>query len=404
MTFDRLLDVVYGGLAGRYVELHFWGYALLTFGLVQITMMAVTLYLHRDAAHRAVDLHPALRHFFRFWIWLTSGMVTREWVAVHRKHHAFADQPGDPHSPVLLGLKKILLEGAEVYRIAAYDPQVSAKYGRGTPDDWVENHVYARHRNLGITLLVITDLVVFGVPGIIILSVQLVAMPLMAAGVINGLGHAVGYRNFECDNAAVNLVPWGLVTGGEELHNNHHAFPSSARFSMRRGEFDIGWFWLRLLSAVGLAHVRKVAPRALEAAPRPSVDLDTVSTVITARMDVLRNYARSVTLPVLKAEVARSAGTLSLRVRKLLVRHPALLDERARSSLQQVLAASAALRTVHEFRERLALLWSGTINNNERLTAHLREWIGAAEASGVERLQEFARALKGYRLATPTTI
>ena len=388
------LDFLYG-----LVRLSFWGYVLVTFLLVQVTMMAVTLYLHRDAAHRAVDLHPVLRHIFRVWIWSTSGMITGEWVAVHRKHHAFSDVPGDPHSPVLLGLRKILLEGAEVYRASARDPEILAKYGRGTPDDWLERNVYARHRNLGIILLVVTDLVLFGVPGIIILSVQLVSMPLMAAGVINGLGHAVGYRNFECDNASRNLVPWGVVTGGEELHNNHHAFPSSARFSMRRGEFDIGWLWLRVFSALGLAQVRKVAPRALAAAPRPMVDLDTVRTVITGRMDVLRNYTRSVTLPVLKAEAAASAGRLSLRVKRLLVRHPALLDESGRARLQQLLAEHAALKTVTDFRDRLTVLWSGTIRNNERLTAYLREWIREAETSGIERLQEFARALKGYRLA-----
>ena len=388
------LDFLYG-----LVRLSFAGYVLVTFLLVQITMMAVTLYLHRDAAHRAVDLHPALRHFFRFWIWCTSGMITREWVAVHRKHHAFADVPGDPHSPVLLGLKKILLEGAEVYRDATRNPDTIAKYGRGTPDDWLERNVYARHRNAGITLLVLTDLVVFGVPGIIILAMQLISMPLFAAGVINGIGHAIGYRSFECDNAARNVLPWGVLTGGEELHNNHHAFPSSARFSMRRGEFDIGWLWLSIFAALGLARIRKVAPRALAAAPRAGVDLDTVRTVITARMDVLRNYARTVTLPVLKAEVARSAGTLSLRVKRLLVRNPTLLDAAARDRLQQLLAQNAALRTVHEFRDRLAVLWSGRIGNNERLTGYLREWIREAEASGVVRLQEFARALTGYRLS-----
>jgi stearoyl-CoA desaturase (delta-9 desaturase) len=251
--------------------------------------------------------------------------------------------------------------------------------------------------------MVVTDLLLFGVPGIIIIAVQIGAMPVMAAGVINGLGHAIGYRNFECDNAAVNLMPWGLLTGGEELHNNHHAFPSSARFSMRAGEFDIGWMWLTMFSAVGLAKVRKVAPRALIASPRPTVDLDTVRTVITARMDVLRNYARTVTLPVLKAEARRSAGALSLRVRKLLVRHPKLLDAESRARLQQVLEQSAALRTVHEFQERLAVLWSGTIGDNERLTGYLRDWVREAEASGIERLQEFARTLKAYRLAMPAT-
>jgi len=389
------LDFLYG-----LVRLSFWGYVLVTFLLVQVTMMAVTCYLHRDAAHRAVDLHPALRHFFRFWVWFTSGMLTGEWVAVHRKHHAFSDVEGDPHSPVLLGLRKILLEGAEVYRVSARDPEVFEKYGRGTPDDWLERNLYRRHRNLGIVLLVATDLVVFGVPGIIILSVQLLAMPLFAAGVINGLGHALGYRNFECDNAARNLVPWGVITGGEELHNNHHAFPSSARFSMRRGEFDIGWLWLTVFSALGLARIRKVAPRALPDEPRPVVDLDTVRTIITGRMDVIRNYTRSVMLPVLKAEVARSAGTLSLRVKRLLVRHPVMLDEAARARLQQLLAEHAALKTVTDFRDRLAVLWSGRIGNNERLTAHLREWIREAEASHIERLREFARALKGYRLVS----
>jgi len=380
-------------------HMSFWSYVLVGFLLVQVTMMAVTLYLHRDAAHRGVDLHPVLRHFFRFWIWATSGMITAEWVAVHRKHHAFSDVDGDPHSPVTMGLRKILLQGAEVYRDSARDPEIVAKYGRGTPDDWLERNVYARHRNLGIVMLVLTDLLIFGVPGIVLIAVQLVSMPLMAAGVINGLGHAVGYRNFECDNAARNLLPWGLITGGEELHNNHHAFPSSARFSMRRGEFDIGWLWLSIFSAVGLAKVRKVAPRVVMAELRPSIDLDTVRTLITARMDVLRNYARGVTLPVLKAEAAASAGRVTLKVKGLLVRHPQLLDAAARSRLQQVLAESSALKTVHEFRDRLAVLWSGTIGNNERLTAHLIQWAQEAEASGIERLQEFARTLRGYYLS-----
>jgi stearoyl-CoA desaturase (delta-9 desaturase) len=394
VTFDFLVEhVLYGVL-----DLNFWQYVLVAFVLVQITMMAVTLYLHRDQAHRAVDLHPALRHFFRFWIWFTSGMLTPEWVAVHRKHHAFSDVPGDPHSPVLFGIRRILLQGAEVYRESARDPGIVAKYGRGTPDDWLERNVYSKHRNLGIVLMIVTDLVLFGVPGIIILSVQLVAMPLMAAGVINGLGHWWGYRNYECDNAARNLVPWGLITGGEELHNNHHAFPSSARFSMRKWEFDIGWLWLRIFSALGLAKVRKVAPRPIVDAPRPHVDLETVRTIITTRMDVLRDYARHVTLPTLKAEAQASAGRLSLRVRRLLIRHPSLLDDAARERLQQVLAQSAALQTVHEFREKLAVLWSGRIGNNDRLTDYLREWIRDAEASGIERLQQFARQLRAYRL------
>ena len=392
------LDFLYG-----LANLGLWGNILAGFIMVQITMVAVTCYLHRDAAHRAVDLHPALRHFFRFWIWATSGMLTSEWVAVHRKHHAFSDQPGDPHSPVILGLKKILLEGAEVYREAARDPALVEKYGRGTPNDWVERHIYTRHRDVGIMVLIAFDLIVFGVPGITIMAVQLLAMPVFAAGVINGLGHARGYRNFECDNAAVNIVPWGILVGGEELHNNHHAFPSSARFSVRRWEVDIGWMWLKLFSLLGLARVRKVAPRLVEprapvAARRP-VDLETVRTIIAARMHVLRSYARQVTLPVLKSELRAGAGALNRRLKTALIRHPCMLDDGGRRRLQEALGSCASLRTVHEFRERLAVLWSGSIGSNERLIAHLGAWIREAEQSGIERLQQFAGRLRELKLA-----
>jgi stearoyl-CoA desaturase (delta-9 desaturase) len=389
------LDFLYGVFSG----LTFWWYVLIGFLLVQVSMMAVTLYLHRDATHRSVDLHPALRHFFRLWIWMTSGQLTREWVAVHRKHHAFSDQEGDPHSPVIYGLKKILLEGAEVYRVSARDPAVQEKYGRGTPDDWMERNVYSRHRNLGIVILVLTDIVLFGAPGIIILSAQLIAMPLFAAGGINGLGHATGYRNFECDNAARNMLPWGLLIGGEELHNNHHAFPTSAKFSAQPWEVDIGWGALRLLEKLGLARIRRVMPEAMpEMAPHRTVDLDMVKAVIATRMHILRDYAARVTLPVLKAEVQRSAGALSLRVRKLLVRHPQLLDSQAQARLQAVLVQHKHLHTVHEFRERLSQLWSGALGSNERLVTHLHDWIAQAEASGIESLQQFAARLRGYRL------
>ena len=399
------VDILYGVF-----NMPAWGYVLTSFLMIQVTMLAVTLYLHRDAAHRAVDLHPALRHFFRLWIWMTSGMITGEWVAVHRKHHAFSDQPQDPHSPVQQGLRKILLEGAEVYRVAARDPATFEKYGRGTPEDWLERHVYRAHRNLGITLFVVMELVLFGVPGIIMLAVQLAAMPVMAAGVINGLGHAVGYRNFECDNAARNLVPWGLLSGGEELHNNHHAFPSSARFSIRPWEFDIGWACLRVLSALHLAHVKKVAPAPLSALARPAaaaageaVDLETVSTIIATRMHVLRAYARLVTLPVLKAEAARSSSALGRYVARLLVRHPDLLDPSAKVRLQRLLAEHATLRTVQDFRDRLATLWSGSIGNNERLIAHLRIWVQEAERSGIVALEQFAARLAAVRAQSART-
>ncbi len=388
------LTFLYGVL-----NLDFWEYVLVTFIMVQTTVTAVTLYLHRDATHRSLDLHPVLRHFFRFWIWMSSGMLTKEWVAVHRKHHAFSDEPGDPHSPVVFGLRKVLLEGRELYTEEAAHPETLEKYGRGTPDDWIERNVYSRYWNVGIILMVVTDLVLFGVPGIIIIAIQMMAMPFFAAGVINGLGHHSGYRNFECEDAARNITPWGVLLGGEELHNNHHAFPASAKFSVQSWEFDIGWFFIRVLDFLGLAKVIRTVPEPARVEPR-RVDLDTLRAVIINRMHVLREYSRKVTLPVLRAERARARSESRLKrgVRKLLVRHPRLLDETGMQRLKEILDSNPSLRTVHEFRERLQQLWSGANASNDRLLAQLKDWCAQAEASGVKVLQDFAMSLRGYAL------
>lgn len=387
------LDFLYG-----FLNLSFWGYVLVTFLLIQVTFMGVTLYLHRDATHRSLDLHPVLRHFFRFWLWMTSGIITREWVAVHRKHHARCETPEDPHSPVVLGLKKVLLEGAELYQAAARDPQVTEKFGRGTPDDWMERNVYTKHRNFGIVLLIVVDLLLFGVPGIIVMAAQLLANPLLAAGVVNGVGHYYGYRNFECADAARNVAPWGVFLAGEELHNNHHAFPSSAKFSVRRWEFDIGWLYIRIFKALGLARVLRTVPEPVKVEPRVQIDLENVRAVIVNRMHVLRDYSRNVTLPVFREELRNAGGVLSTKVRKLLVREPALLDTQARSRLSEVLASNQTLKTVHEFRERLAVMWSGANMSNEGLIQHLRDLIAQAEASGIKGLQDFANTLRSYSM------
>jgi stearoyl-CoA desaturase (delta-9 desaturase) len=390
------MEYLYGVL-----DLSFWGYVLVTALMVQITMMAVTLYLHRDQAHRAINLHPVLRHFFRFWIWCTSGMLTREWVAVHRKHHAFCETPGDPHSPQIFGLKKVLLQGAELYRAEKDKPETIEKFGRGAPDDWLERNIYLRLPWGGILLTFVADIVLFGVPGITIFAVQMVSMPLFAAGVINGLGHHSGYRNFECDDAATNLMPWGVLVGGEELHNNHHAFPTSAKFSVRRWEFDIGWLYICVFRALKLARVNKVAPRpVLQPNPRQHVDIDNLRAIIVNRMHVLRDYTRQVTLPVLRREQAAAAGNAAWRkARKLLVRQPKLLDERARHRLSELLSDNLALQTVHEFREKLRTLWSGANVSNERLLQQLKDWCAEAEASGINALQDFAARLRSYQLA-----
>ncbi len=384
------------------LDLSFLGYFLVTLCMVQFSLMGITLYLHRDQSHRSVDLHPLLRHIFRLWIWMTSGAITKEWVAVHRKHHAMCEMDGDPHSPRVYGLKKVLLEGSELYRAEPANQETVEKYSHGCPQDWLENELYAKHSYLGIVLIVILDLVLFGVPGIIILSIQLATMPVLAAGGINGIGHAMGYRNFETDDASTNIIPWGVFVGGEELHNNHHAFPSSARFSMRRFEFDIGWFYLRVFSLLGLAKIRRVAPE-IKVENEVSVpDLETLRAVVVNRMHVLRHYSRQVTLPTLKVELA-ALGEKSLlrKARRWVATQPAMLDDLSKEKLDELVERYPTLGTVMEFRAELKTLWEGANVSNERLLAELKEWCARAEASGIEALEEFAATLRGYRLASP---
>ncbi|HEV2285666.1 MAG TPA: fatty acid desaturase [Steroidobacteraceae bacterium] len=377
------------------IELPWWGYVLVTFVTIETMFLGVTLYLHRDQSHGGLILHPALRHVFRFWLWFSSGAVTREWVAVHRKHHACADREGDPHSPVVFGLRRVLFEGFELYRAAGRDPDTLRNYGRGTPDDWLERHVYSRHAFVGIALFVLAHLVLFGVPGIIMIAVHLSAQPFFAGGVINGLGHAVGYRSFEMPSTATNLVPWALLLGGEELHNNHHAFPRSARFAVQRWELDVGWLWIRLFRALGLAQVRWVAPRPHLERRRRELDADTVQALFTNRMHVLRDYARRVVLPVCRELKRREPqGTLPAIAPQLLIRHPTLLAEEARRRLRELLERYEVLRHVIEYRDGLQQAWEEA--SASRALAQLNEWRRGAEASGIGALREFARALPAY--------
>ncbi|HUO19787.1 MAG TPA: fatty acid desaturase [Steroidobacteraceae bacterium] len=377
------------------IELPWWGYVLVTFVTIETMFLGVTLYLHRDQSHGGLILHPALRHVFRFWLWFSSGAVTREWVAVHRKHHACADREGDPHSPVVFGLRRVVFEGFELYRAAGRDPQIIRNYGRGTPDDWLERHVYSRHTFTGIALFVLAHLVLFGVPGIIMIAVHLAAQPFFAGGVINGLGHAVGYRSFEMPSTATNLVPWALLLGGEELHNNHHAFARSARFAVQRWELDIGWLWICLFRALGLAQVRWVAPRPHLERRRRELDADTVQALFTNRLHVLRDYARRVVLPVCRELRRREPqGAVPAIAPQLLIRHPALLAEEARRRLRELLERYEVLRRVIEYRDALQQAWEEA--SASRALAQLDAWRRGAEASGIGALREFARALPAY--------
>ena len=394
---DFIMNHFYGVL-----NLSVWGYVIVAFLGVQLTFMAVTLYLHREQAHRGIDLHPILQHLFRVVLWMTTGMNTKEWVAVHRKHHAKCDTPDDPHSPVTHGLKKVLLEGVELYKAAGKDSDMVEQYGRGTPEDWMERNVYSRaNYTLGITLLVFLFLFLFGVPGIIMIAVQLGSVPFFAAGVINGVGHHTGYRNFECSDAATNIVPWGLIVAGEELHNNHHAFPSSAKFSVRPWEFDMGWMYITIFKFFGLVKVKRVAPKPVLRSKPASVDLETVRAVIVNRMHVLREYSRKVTLPEWRSAQESSDPALHRLMRKAkraLIREPKLLDESAKERLTKVFDGSQTLKTVHEFREQLRLIWEGTQISNEKLLAQLKEWCQQAEASGIRSLQEFSERLRSYTM------
>lgn len=384
------------------LDLSFWGYVLAAFIMVQITMMAVTLYLHRDQAHRAIDLHPVLRHFFRFWIWCTSGMLTREWVSIHRKHHAFCETEDDPHSPQIYGLKKVMLEGAELYREETENKETLEKFGRGTPDDWLERNIYLRFPFGGIIFMFVANLLFFGVPGITIFAIQMMSMPVFAAGIINGVGHHSGYRNFECDDAATNILPWGLLIGGEELHNNHHAFPTSAKFSVRKWEFDIGWLYIKIFSLFGLAKVNRVAPQPIiEPTPDSELDVENLRAIIVNRMHVLRDYTKQVTLPVFQTEKSMAGGNAAFkRAKKLLIRRPTLLDANAMERLGNLLSEHAALKTVYEFREKLSEIWSGANVSNEKLLQQLKDWCHEAEESGIKSLEDFAERLRSYQLST----
>jgi stearoyl-CoA desaturase (delta-9 desaturase) len=386
-----------------YHDLPVWAFALIALALTHVTIAAVTIYLHRHQAHRALDLHPAVAHFFRFWLWLTTAMLTREWIAVHRRHHAAVETADDPHSPQVHGIRTVLLQGAELYRRAADRPEILQQYGHGAPDDWLERNLYSRHRDLGIVLMLLANLILFGAPGLVIWAVQMIWIPLFAAGVVNGVGHWWGYRNFEPADASTNIVPLGILIGGEELHNNHHAFAGSARFSSRWYEFDIGWLYIRTLQNLGLARVRKLPPMLVIDSGKQGVDLETVHAVVGNRFEVLSRYTRDVVSRVYREERSRAdnAARRMLRgARLLLVRNERLIDEQARRRLETVLAGHQSLEVVYQFGQRLQDLWKQRMADQEKLLEALQQWCREAEETGIAALQEFARSVRGFRLQT----
>ena len=384
------------------LDLTWWGYILVALGLTHITIAAVTIFLHRSQAHRAVDLHPIVSHFFRFWLWLTSGMVTKEWVAIHRKHHAKCETPEDPHSPQTRGIRKVFWEGSELYRAEAKVPETLEKYGHGTPDDWLERNAYSRHSAKGIMLMMAINVVLFGSIGLTIWAVQMAWIPVTAAGIINGFGHYWGYRNFACEDASTNVFPWGILIGGEELHNNHHAYGTSARLSNKWYEFDIGWLYIKLMSYVGLATIRKVAPTVKWQIAKPLCDLDSLQAIITHRYDVMTRYVRSTRheytaeLSKLKAGAHLPQGLNLSLFRRWLHLEPADLGAADKAGLDQVLGKSERLQTVYRMRQELAAIWSRSTATREQLLEQLQTWCRRAEASGIQSLQDFSVRLRRY--------
>ncbi len=396
-----VLNAAVDWLANGLWNLSWWQIVLYTLVVTHLTIASVTIFLHRSQAHRAMDLHPIPAHFFRFWLWLTTGMVTKEWVAIHRKHHAKCETPDDPHSPQTRGIETVLWRGAELYRAEAKNQETLAKFGHGTPNDWIERNLYTRFSWQGIGLMLILNLALFGAAGLTVWAVQMMWIPVTAAGVINGIAHYWGYRNFEAPDASTNISPWGVIIGGEELHNNHHTYPTSARFSVKKYEFDIGWLYITLMRKIGWATVKKVPPKLRLGAIKPVADEKTLEALIANRYEVMAGYAREMRRAC-RAEIAalkkRQADLSPLKAAKRwLHRDDERVPAAARPKLAQVRAAHPVLDQMVTMREELRQMWLNTSQSREQLAADLQAWCHRAEESGIAQLQQFSMKLRAAR-------
>jgi stearoyl-CoA desaturase (delta-9 desaturase) len=395
---NDVLSLLSRGIA----PLPWWGYVVVTLAFTHVTIAAVTIYLHRSQSHRALDLHPAVAHVFRFWLWLTTGMVTKEWVAIHRKHHAKVETADDPHSPVAHGIKTVFWKGSELYRAEAKNAETLAKYGHGTPDDWLERNLYARFSWQGVGVMMIIDLTLFGAVGLTIWAVQMLWIPVTAAGIINGIGHYWGYRSYACADASTNIVPWGVLIGGEELHNNHHAYATSAKLSSKWFEFDIGWAYIRILAALRLAQVRKVAPKLVKAPAKPAPDLATLQAIITHRYHVATDYARALKtacaaeLAALRARNTRAKVPSTRRIKRLLSNGPSGWSPTELEHVESTVAQSHVLAKIVAMRSELAALWERSTESSEQLLVKLQDWCHRAESSGIPPLARFSHKLRRY--------
>ena len=383
------------------IQLPWWGYIVFTLVVTHITIASITIFLHRHQAHRALELHAIPSHFFRFWLWLTTGMVTKEWTAIHRKHHAKCETIDDPHSPQILSIGKVLKEGSELYRKEAKNMKTLERYGEGTPDDWIERNVYTKHSVKGVASMLIINLVLFGPIGLTIWAVQMAWSPVLAAGIVNGVGHYWGYRNFQPEDASRNIVPWGILIGGEELHNNHHAYATSARLSNKWYEFDIGWMYICILKAVGLAKVKKMAPKLRLDKTKSKCDSDTLQAVILHRYEVLAKYAHSLKKTFAKEidhlqKEATYHGVDNITLKRWVLADSKTLQEHERTKLNLVLSKIKTLDKVYTMREELVSVWERSTATKDELVKQLEDWCHRAEESGIEVLAKFSRRLRCY--------
>ncbi len=401
MTLSSVLHDVLQFMATGITDLSAWQVFAYTMVVTHITIASVTIYLHRHQAHRALELHAIPSHFFRFWLWLTTGQVTKEWAAIHRKHHAKCDTEEDPHSPVTRGIKKVFWEGAELYRAESKNLETMAKYGHGTPTDWIERNLYTKYSWLGVVSLFFINFALFGVIGISVWAVQMMWIPVTAAGIINGIGHYWGYRNYDCADAATNIIPFGILIGGEELHNNHHTYATSAKLSSKWYEFDIGWAYIRCLEMLGLAKVKKLAPEPKFSHGKLEADFDTLQSVIANRYDVMAKYAKSIK-SAWKEELEHLKDKAELEKRflkssrKLMQREPGKLADAHHEQLSELFQHSKSLETMHHMRVELGAIWERSHFTREQLLHKLQDWCVRAEASGIKSLQEFSLRLRSY--------
>ena len=390
--FDLLLH----WLANGYLDWSWWKIVIFTLIATHITIAAVTIFLHRCQAHRALDLHPVISHFFRFWLWLTTGMVTKEWAAIHRKHHAKCETVDDPHSPQILGINTVLSRGAELYKKEAANQETLDKFGHGTPDDWVEHNIYSKFSWQGVAIMLIIDVFLFGAVGLTVWAVQMLWIPITAAGVINGIGHYWGYRNFDCEDASRNIVPWGILIGGEELHNNHHTFATSAKLSNKWYEFDIGWMYIQIMSAVGLAKVKKTPPKPVLSDLRPA-DQSTLEAIIANRYEIMARYSK--TLRSFFSNEVQHMQVLASHLsdaRTWLAKDESRLTEQEKDKLAELMASNAQLRKMIEMRRDLQAIWGRSSATKEQLLSQLHAWCQHAEESGLTSLREFSLRLRRY--------